>query len=570
MRRLLALALALAALLAVPGAASAATFTVIFDDDDAAQVDQPDQDAGDGRCDIDNDPGTEDCSLRAAIEEANALAGTDTIQFAANVATITPLAELPRIAGPTIVNGGGDVTIQTPAAATAPLLGFQAGSSQLNSITLRGTGAGTADRLLHVTGPGFAGASVALRNARVTGAQLAGSNGRLDSPVATNSGSRGIQITGGGVRVNSPSISGSGWAGVDVAGSNATVAGGSVHHNGGPGIFVAGQGNVLTQVILYANGSRPIELGTGANGGIQPPQDLRIGPRRTDGSLPLTGTTATGGNLELFGGDPFSATPPGFLATHSVPAGEFTYNFPSEPAPGAKIALTLTSGGTSEFALVSVPDDIVSPDVAHARAVSTTEVRVVPTEAVDPASVQASDFKLLMAGQERPIATAGIAPDGSIALTSSGWKAGEAGYVDITAPGALADPAGNPSLVAARYRVAAAPGDFIAPIATRMRLAPKSICLTRGRGCRRAGARLTFIATEAGKVEVVVQRGNKRVGTRTHVVKEGANTVDFDGRLRGRKLRAGRYRLLLYMTDIVGNRNPNPPITIFRVRRVTR
>ena len=584
MRRLLAVAAALVALLAAAPAAWALTFTVNDPGDTAGA-------APDGDCDADENAGNgPQCTLREAITEANATTASDTIVFDAAITTIAPAVPLPAMTEPTIVDGGGDVTIETHPADAAPLLVFADSASQLKAITLRGTPGATASRLLSVTGANFAGSGVALRDAPVVAAQLGGAGGSLSGSTVTGSDSHGLILSGASTSVSSTTVSGSGRDGIVLSGQNAAVSGstvasnggtgvlmtgpaarvsgGSVHHNGGAGILVTSQNDVVTQVVLYANGGKPIELAAGANGGIQPPQNLRIGPRRSDGSLPLTGTTS-GGTLELFTGDPFSAFPPVYSFSHGVPPGDFSYNFGSEPAPGTTFALTLTGGGTSEFALVTVPSDVTSPDVAHARAVSTTEVRVVPTEPVDSASVEPGDFKLTMAGQERPIQSAGMAPDGSIALTSSGWKAGEAGYLDVTAPGALRDVAGNESVGATRYRVAAAPGDFIAPIATRMRLAPKSICLTRARRCRRPGAALTFTATEEGKVEIVVQRGNKRVGTRTHVVTEGTNRIDFDGRLRGRKLRAGRYRLLLYMTDIVGNRNPNPPITIFRVRRVT-
>jgi len=583
-KRSLAVLVALVALLATAPAALAATYTV-NDGGDYPEL------AADGTCDADPG-GASQCTLREAIVEANATGNADdTIVFDPAVTVVTPMAALPEITDRLTIDGGGDVTVDTPPADSTPLLRFAAPSSSLTAITLRGTEAGTATRLLMVTGTGFAGTNVTFRDAPSVAAELAGASGSLSGATVGASGGTGVILSGPGGSLGGSTVSGSGGDGVQLAGQNsavdgstiqgsggsgiaifasgAHVGGGTVRDNSGAGIYVGGQNDVITQTILHGNGGEPIDLAPGANGGIQPPQNLRIGPRRADGSLPLTGSTS-GGTLEVFTGNPFSSLAPSYFFSHDVGGGDFTYTFPSEPAPGTTFALTLRSGGTSEFALVSVPSDVTSPEIAHARAVSTTEVRIVPTEPVEPATVQASDFKLFMAGQERAIASAGMAPDGSIALTSSGWKPGEAGYVDVTAPGALTDVAGNESLVATRYRVAAAPGDFVAPIATRMRLAPRAICLTRGRRCRRAGATLSFIATEEGKVEVVVQRGNRRVGTRTHVVQAGTNRVSFDGRLRGRKLRAGRYRLLLFMTDIVGNRNPNPPITTFSVRRVTR
>ena len=50
----------------------------------------------------------------------------------------------------------------------------------------------------------------------------------------------------------------------------------------------------------------------------------------------------------------------------------------------------------------------------------------------------------------------------------------------------------------------------------------------------------------------------------------GTNTLKFNGRLGARKLRAGRYRLLIYVQDAVGNVTDQPPIQLFNVRRSTK
>ena len=68
----------------------------------------------------------------------------------------------------------------------------------------------------------------------------------------------------------------------------------------------------------------------------------------------------------------------------------------------------------------------------------------------------------------------------------------------------------------------------------------------------------------------VVQRGDRRVGVRKYDAREGSNTIRFDGRVRGRKLRQGTYRLLVYLVDAVGNETTDPPLQRFTVRRVTR
>ena len=74
--------------LAAPGLANAATFTV----NDAGNG--SDTNPGDGACTA----APSQCTLRAAIEEANALSGADAIHFAlpgTGVVTITPGSALP-------------------------------------------------------------------------------------------------------------------------------------------------------------------------------------------------------------------------------------------------------------------------------------------------------------------------------------------------------------------------------------------------------------------------------------------------------------------------------------------
>ena len=97
------LALMTAALLAAAKPAHASTtFTV------NSTYDGGDQTPGDGKCDTGIMLIGEACTLRAAIQEANATTGADTINFnipTTGVATISPATELPTITGPVTING---------------------------------------------------------------------------------------------------------------------------------------------------------------------------------------------------------------------------------------------------------------------------------------------------------------------------------------------------------------------------------------------------------------------------------------------------------------------------------
>jgi hypothetical protein len=120
-------------------------------------------------------------------------------------------------------------------------------------------------------------------------------------------------------------------------------------------------------------------------------------------------------------------------------------------------------------------------------------------------------------------------------------------------------------------RVFAAPGDFVAPLGAKLAISPTTICLTRGRGCRKPGMTIKFAVTEPGKATLVVKRGNVQIGKRLYGnIVAGENTLKFNGRLGARKLRAGRYRLLMYVQDVVGNVTDEPPIQLFSVRRVSK
>ena len=235
-------------------------------------------------------------------------------------------------------------------------------------------------------------------------------------------------------------------------------------------------------------------------------------------------------------------------------------------------ALLVAPAAFGAFAPVAMPADVSSPDPTFALALDTNNVRVDFDEPLDPNSVQKEDFRLFMAGPERPISSATVSPDGLyVILTSSGWKAGEAGYVEFTSVGAVTDTNGNAMTTAPRMRVAAAPGDFIAPLGARLSVSPKTICLTHGRGCRKPGMTIKFLTSESGKALLLIKRSDVTLGTRLYGnIVPGLNTLKFNGRLGSRKLRAGRYRLLIYVQDAVGNITDQPPIVLFHVKRVTR
>ena len=356
-----------------------------------------------------------------------------------------------------------------------------------------------------------------------------------------------------------------------VSGSaGSTVRGVGLSRPGGRAVEVApGVGPVSVRVAPAVVGSPALELGAAANGGLPAPGDLRV-VRGRSGGLVVVGTAAAAGALDVYRGSPSAGSGAAFAAEVSVPAGPFRGGLGIDADPGDTMSATLSAAaGTSAFAPVRVSEDLTPPRVLGAVAISQNQVRAQLSEPVDPATVAPGDFALSMAGAARGLSGAAAGPDGATVLLTASrqWRAGEAGSLALREPGAIADVTGNESTAPESVRVLAAPGDVVEPLASSLRVRPRALCLTRGRRCRRAGTIVRFIASEQSRATFVVQRGNRRVGVRKYDARTGANAIRFDGRVRGRKLRQGTYRLLVYLEDAVGNQTSDPPLQRFSVRR---
>ena len=117
--------------------------------------------------------------------------------------------------------------------------------------------------------------------------------------------------------------------------------------------------------------------------------------------------------------------------------------------------------------------------------------------------------------------------------------------------------------------------DTTAPVASLLTMTPATIRTAARAGQRRRGARISYALTEAASTRFTVQRVVRRNG-RTRFVRVrgsftdagevGGNTRRFRGRVGGRRLRTGRYRLIARPTDAAGNVGL-PVRTKFRVVR---
>ena len=267
MRKLLAVGFSLTLLTGMLGAvfvrpARAASFIVnnTTDADDVAP--------GDGVCETATGNGI--CTLRAAIREANALAGDDTITLPAGAFILS------------IAGSGED------AAATGDL--------DLNSnITLNGASAttttisGAGDRVFHVLG-----GSVVISNVTVSG----GNPG-----VSANGG--GLMVTGGAVTLSNSLVStnqAESGGGVAIsAGSLAvnfsTLAGNTATLGSGGGLHV-GSGTVVTINNSTISGNTASNATSGSGGGIF----VNSGATGTLNNSTVSGNTASGVDVTAGGG----------------------------------------------------------------------------------------------------------------------------------------------------------------------------------------------------------------------------------------------------------------------------
>ena len=211
--------LMLAALVAAPAIGQAATFNV------NSTLDAVDATPGDGICATAGSV----CTLRAAIQEANALAGADTIVVPAGTYTLT------------IAGAGED------AAATGDL-------DITSAVTVEGAGAnlttvngGGIDRVFDV----LTGANVTLRGLRIAGGSLAGNGGGVQAVAATlviercavvgNTAAFGGGIVSSGA--NTVTITDT-----EISGNTATSQGGGIN-------FQTGGTQLLTNVTVSGNGA---------------------------------------------------------------------------------------------------------------------------------------------------------------------------------------------------------------------------------------------------------------------------------------------------------------------------
>src|SRR6266480_438769 len=232
-------------LVAVPG--HAATFVVNTTADTADAV------PGDGKCADSSNA----CSLRAAVQEANALAGPDTIQLGAATYVLSGAA-----GDDLAVSGDLDITgdLTLTGAGTASTIIDGGGVDRVLDIDPSGAGVSVTISNLTVRGGNAVGqAGGGIRNLgtlTLTNTTISGNTAGTDGGGIYNSGGGTLTITASTLSGNSANSAGRNGGGIFNAGAatltNVTVSGNSANSGGG-GVFNSGGTATLVNVTFGEN-----------------------------------------------------------------------------------------------------------------------------------------------------------------------------------------------------------------------------------------------------------------------------------------------------------------------------
>jgi CSLREA domain-containing protein len=264
----------------------AATFVV------GSAGDASDSQPGDGVCET-----PLGCTLRAAIQEANALAGLDQVHFAigSGTQTIRPASALPAITAPVVIDG----TTQ-PGFTDRPLIVLDGSRAGGNGLLV--TGGGSTLRGLVIDG--FSGNGIEVRNGGgnvietcYVGRDATGDGGR-------GNGDNGILIeSSSDNRIGGPSKAQRNL----VSGNTGKGNGGGIRLSGGGGNVVQGNfiGTDITGMLDRGNEGRGISVASSSN-------NLIGGPAAGAGNL-ISGNRATG--VRLLGGASGNVVQGNFIGT---------------------------------------------------------------------------------------------------------------------------------------------------------------------------------------------------------------------------------------------------------------
>ena len=412
-----------------------------------------------------------------------------------------------------------------------------------NAVTLEGAGSGAGGTQVVAPPSGTDGVVVIsgsiVRNLRVSGASrsalLVGQGGVAEGIVAEHTTGTGALVLGGVVRDSS--LSGATGIKLDISGKvvrsriNATAVG------IGPFFYAASSDPGINGSVLDSIVSGPV--GTGAVG-LQ-----ALWSHWVNQLVRLRHVTFVGFDTRIVLA---SSGTGGSIGTNVLEAVNSTL---AGPAGTTDLAV---GNGTAKASLIRV-----NRSAARTTQGTGTIEELNPLD-VDP--MLSADGHLLVGS---PLIDAGTTtgflagdPDDTLDIDREARFLGAA--PDVGADEVPPPPAPGPGSGPAQPPGGEAP-DTTAPVMTSVRV-PKRFYSRCPRpkppGCR-AGMTIRLTLSEAGTVQLLFRRrraaGSARLLRVRFAAKAGANRLRFSGRIRGRALRRGRYRLSITAIDAAGNRS---------------
>lgn len=306
-----------------------------------------------------------------------------------------------------------------------------------------------------------------------------------------------------------------------------------------------------------------------------PAPSIRIGPRRADNSVSISGNSADG-SVEIFRSDASGEGLASFQASVPVIAGAYALKLDPEPGPSDSFTAIATgsNGISSGFSgLASVPGDLQSPTLVNAVATSNNSVRLDFNEQLGGGSMTPASFALSMGGINRQITSVDISGHSLyLGSATTPWSTGEAGAVTFTGNGRVADVSGNELLGQPLATVFAGPGELAPPVISRFYLKWNKFCKSITRRCKRR--KQTYLYTRLDKPARVVFNVYRATTPRrfvlsfVHKLPAGTNKSRLYATMNGRTMPSRRWLLVEATAEDVA-RNYSVPVSA-RFKIVTR
>ncbi|MGB0873215.1 MAG: hypothetical protein ACPGYP_08790, partial [Solirubrobacterales bacterium] len=303
-----------------------------------------------------------------------------------------------------------------------------------------------------------------------------------------------------------------------------------------------------------------------------PPPSIRVGPRRSNNTVGISGASGTASEVDVFrvGGGAVSGEATEFFQLTGTAGGNYFF-LPSPTPSGGERFAAIASGpqGSSNYsAATTTPFDLASPGMFFAVGGSNSSVRVDFNESIWPTSANPAAFALTVGGIGRPVVGTLVSANSVFLFTNVPWATGEAGTVALTGAGRLTDYTGNEVLGQPIAPVFAGPGELTPPTISNFRFSPQKMCARKRRTCRRNYTYAYISLNKDARVVFKVYRGKKsrrrELVTFIRRLKAGRNKLRIRSSINGRRLPASTLTLRAVAQDVARTES-EPADALFRL-----